>query len=112
MTADDPISRLDDDAYPAYTMGRAAGMLGTTQGFLRAIEEARLVTPLRSAGGHRRYSRHQLRIAARARELVDQGTPIEAACRIVILEDQLEEAQRTNAEYRRNAEPANPTAAA
>ncbi|MEW2045734.1 MerR family transcriptional regulator, partial [Streptomyces sp. NPDC005476] len=46
--------------------------------------------------GHRRYSRYQLRIAARARELVDQGTPIDAACRIVILEDQLEEAQRLN----------------
>ena len=42
-------------------------------------------------------------IAARARELVDKGTPIEAACRIVILEDQLEEAQRINAEYRRAA---------
>ncbi|MFF3001172.1 MerR family transcriptional regulator, partial [Streptomyces sp. NPDC057950] len=38
-----------------------------------------------------------------ARELVDQGTPIEAACRIIILEDQLEEAQRINAEYRRTA---------
>jgi len=62
-----------------------------------------LITPLRSEGGHRRYSRYQLRIAARARELVDQGTPIEAACRIVILEDQLEEAQRINAEYRRAA---------
>ncbi|MFE6483440.1 MerR family transcriptional regulator, partial [Streptomyces sp. NPDC057757] len=58
---------------------------------------------LRSAGGHRRDSRYQLRIAARARELVDQGTPVEAACRIVILEDQLEEAQRLNAEHR-NAE--------
>ncbi|MFD4919300.1 MerR family transcriptional regulator, partial [Streptomyces virginiae] len=42
---------------------------------------------------------------------VDQGTPIEAACRIVILEDQLEEAQRINAEYRSAAESANPTAA-
>ncbi|MEU3065278.1 MerR family transcriptional regulator, partial [Streptomyces subrutilus] len=31
------------------------------------------------------------------------GTPVEAACRIVILEDQLEEAQRINAEYRRAA---------
>ncbi|MET8291592.1 MerR family transcriptional regulator, partial [Streptomyces sp. NPDC005132] len=36
-------------------------------------------------------------------------TPIEAACRIVILEDQLEEAQRINAEYRRAAGSANPT---
>ncbi|MFE5864820.1 hypothetical protein ACFQ77_30365 [Streptomyces virginiae] len=65
----------------------------------------------RTEGGHRRYSRYQLRIAARARELVDQDTPIEAACRIVILEDQLEEAQRINAEYRSAAESANPTAA-
>ncbi|MFE5596349.1 MerR family transcriptional regulator [Streptomyces sp. NPDC056549] len=107
MTADSPLGdRLDDDDYPAYTMGRAAEMLGTTPGFLRAIGEARLITPLRSEGGHRRYSRYQLRIAARARELVDQGTPVEAACRIVILEDQLEEAQRINAEYRRAAEEA------
>jgi DNA-binding transcriptional MerR regulator len=108
MAAGDSYDRLDDDDYPAYTMGRAAEMLGTTQGFLRAIGEARLITPLRSAGGHRRYSRYQLRIAARARELVDQGTPIDAACRIVILEDQLEEAQRRNAEYQRAAESANP----
>ncbi|WP_329042981.1 helix-turn-helix domain-containing protein [Streptomyces sp. NBC_00178] len=106
MTADDSFNRLDDDDYPAYTMGRAAAMLGTTQGFLRAIGEAKLITPLRSQGGHRRYSRYQLRIAARARELVDGGTPIEAACRIVILEDQLEEAQRINAEYRRTAKGA------
>lgn len=93
--------RLDDDDYPAYTMGRAADMIGATPGFLRAIGDARLITPLRSEGGHRRYSRYQLRIAARARELVDAGTPIEAACRIVILEDQLEEAQRLNEELRR-----------
>jgi len=107
MTADDTFGRLDDDDYPAYTMGRAVALLGTTQNFLRALGEARLITPLRSEGGHRRYSRYQLRIAARARELVDQGTPIEAACRIIILEDQLEEAQRINDEYRRAAESAN-----
>ncbi|MEV5436494.1 MerR family transcriptional regulator [Streptomyces sp. NPDC052682] len=92
---------LDDDHYPAYTMGRAADILGATPAFLRAVGEAGLVTPLRSEGGHRRYSRHQLRLAARARELVDQGTPIEAACRIISLEDQLEEARRVNEELRR-----------
>lgn len=95
--------KFDDDDYPAYTMGRAAEMIGTTPAFLRAVGEARLIVPLRSEGGHRRYSRYQLRIAARARELVDQGTPIDAACRIVILEDQLEEAQRLNEELRRSA---------
>src|SRR3569833_4729507 len=88
--------KLDDEHYPAYTMGRAADMLGTTQGFLRSLDEAGLITPQRSAGGHRRYSRHQLRLAGRVRELVDQGTPIDAACRINTLEDQLHEAQRLN----------------
>ncbi|MFD7293125.1 MerR family transcriptional regulator [Streptomyces sp. NPDC059897] len=92
--------RFDDDDYPAYTMGRAAEMLGATPAFLRALGEHRLITPLRSEGGHRRYSRYQLRIAGRARELVDSGTPIESACRIIILEDQLEEAQRINEELR------------
>ncbi|WP_225808594.1 helix-turn-helix domain-containing protein [Streptomyces spinosus] len=92
---------LDDDDYPAYTMGRAADVLGTTPAFLRALGEAELITPLRSEGGHRRYSRRQLRVAARARELVDQGTPIEAACRIISLEDQLDDALRANRDMRR-----------
>jgi DNA-binding transcriptional MerR regulator len=85
-----------DEDYPAYTMGRAAEILGTSQGFLRSLGEAKLITPQRSAGGHRRYSRYQLRLAARARELVDQGTALDAACRIIILEDQLQEALRIN----------------
>jgi DNA-binding transcriptional MerR regulator len=89
-----PHDKFDDDDYPAYTMGRAAEMLGTTQSFLRSLDEAKLITPQRSAGGHRRYSRYQLRLAARARELVDHGTALDAACRIIILEDQLEEALR------------------
>ncbi|MFF0145179.1 MerR-like DNA binding protein [Amycolatopsis sulphurea] len=103
--SDDPAARssaadkFDDEDYPAYTMGRAAEILGTTPGFLRSLDEAKLLTPQRSAGGHRRYSRYQLRIAARARELVDQGTPLQAACRIIILEDQLAEARRLNAQH-------------
>jgi DNA-binding transcriptional MerR regulator len=97
-------AHFDDDDYPAYTMGRAAEMLGTTPGFLRSLDEAKLITPQRSEGGHRRYSRYQLRLAARARELVDQGTALEAACRIIILEDQLAEALRINDEMRERHE--------
>ena len=100
-TRSTPADRLDDDDYPAYTMGRAAEMIGATPAFLRALGEAKLIVPLRSEGGHRRYSRYQLRLAARARELVDAGTAVDAACRIIILEDQLEEAQRLNAQLRR-----------
>jgi hypothetical protein len=93
--------RFADENYPAYSMGTAAEMLGVTPTFLRALGVAHLIEPKRSSGGHRRYSRYQLRLAARARELVDQGTPVEAACRIIILEDQLAEALRINAAYER-----------
>ena len=91
-----PDDKLDDEDYPAYTMGRAAEIIGVSPDFLRRIGDLKLITPLRSAGGHRRYSRYQLRLASRARELCDHGTPLEAACRIIILEDQLEEALRRN----------------
>ncbi|MBW4704534.1 MULTISPECIES: MerR family transcriptional regulator [unclassified Micromonospora] len=96
-----PDDMFDDEDFPAYTMGRAAEMTGATQDFLRRLDEAKLITPVRSAGGHRRYSRYQLRLAARAREMVDQGTALEAACRIIILEDQLEEALRRNQQDQR-----------
>lgn len=104
-TPSQPLDPLDDDDFPAYTMGRAAELIGSTPAFLRALGEARLITPLRSDGGHRRYSRYQLRIATRARDLVDAGTAIEAACRIIILEDQLEEALRLNAQQRQSGTP-------
>ncbi|MEO3872222.1 MerR family transcriptional regulator [Nonomuraea sp. B12E4] len=81
-------------------MGRAAAILGVTPAFLRSLGAASLIEPLRSEGGHRRFSRYQLRLAARARELVDAGTQLEAACRIIILEDQLAEALRINEELR------------
>ncbi|PZF97645.1 MerR family transcriptional regulator [Micromonospora endophytica] len=95
-----PDDMFGDDDYPAYTMGRAAEITGASQDFLRRLDEVKLIAPFRSTGGHRRYSRYQLRLAARAREMVDQGTPLEAACRIIILEDQLEEALKRNAEHR------------
>jgi DNA-binding transcriptional MerR regulator len=91
-----PDDRLDDEDYPAYTMGRAAEIIGCSPDFLRKLGEAKLIDPFRSSGGHRRYSRYQIRLAARAREMCDQGTDIASACRIIILEDQLEEALRQN----------------
>lgn len=91
-----PDDMLDDEDYPAYTMGRAAEIIGCTPDFLRRLGEAKLIDPFRSGGGHRRYSRYQIRLAARAREMCDPGTDMASAVRIIILEDQLEEALRHN----------------
>ena len=85
---------FDDADFPAYTMGRAAEMIGVTPAFLRGLGAAGLVEPERSLGGHRRYSRHQLQLAERARQLLDEGLPMAAACRIVMLEDRLDAAHR------------------
>ena len=106
MTRGDATSpdRFDDEHYPAYTMGRAAEMIGATAAFLRSVEAAKLFDPVRSEGGHRRYSRYQLRLAARVREIADQGTGVDAACRIVILEDQLAEALQLNQRNQRGTQ--------
>jgi MerR family transcriptional regulator, heat shock protein HspR len=85
---------FDDADYPAYTMGRAADMIGVTPAFLRSLGNAALIQPERSLGGHRRYSRHQLQLAARVRQLLDDGILLTAACRIVTLEDRLAAAHR------------------
>lgn len=74
---------------PAFTTGTAADLLGVTQAFLRQLGVAGLLDPHRSGGGHRRYSRHELELAGRARHLVDQGLNLDAACRIVALEAEL-----------------------
>jgi DNA-binding transcriptional MerR regulator len=86
--------KLDDQDYPAYTMGRAADLLGVQPAFLRSLDAAGLLTPDRSAGGQRRYSRAELTVAIRVRQLLDQNMPLTAAIRIVSLERQLAAAQR------------------
>jgi MerR family transcriptional regulator, heat shock protein HspR len=84
------VNRLDDQDYPAVTMGQAAELLDVQPAFLRSLDAADVIRPARSAGGHRRYSRRQLERAARLRALFDQGLNLDAARRIVGLEDQVE----------------------
>jgi DNA-binding transcriptional MerR regulator len=81
--------KLDDQDYPAYTMGLAADLLGVQPAFLRSLDAAGLLTPGRSAGGQRRYSRADLTLATRVRSLLDENMPLAAAIRIVDLERQL-----------------------
>ncbi len=80
---------LDDPDYPAYSTGQAAEVLDVRQAFLRALDTAGAVSPQRTAGGRRRYTRRQLAFAARIRELFDQGHTLAAARRILTLEDDL-----------------------
>jgi MerR family transcriptional regulator/heat shock protein HspR len=84
-----PLARLDDEDYPAVTMGQAAELLNVQPAFLRSLDAAGVLTPERSGGGHRRYSRRQLTLALRYRTLFDEGLNLEAAIRVVRLQDEL-----------------------
>src|ERR1700747_2474167 len=84
-----PLDALDDPDYPAYITGRAAEVLGVRQAFLRSLDAAGAVRPQRTTGGRCRDSRRQLALAARIRELLDQGHTLAAARRILALEDDL-----------------------
>ncbi|MEV4316076.1 MerR family transcriptional regulator [Actinocrispum sp. NPDC049592] len=83
------LGRLDDADYPTYTIGQAAELLGVQQAFLRSLDTASVVSPHRSSGGHRRYSRRQLELVIRVRALFDEGHTLAATARIVDLEDRL-----------------------
>jgi len=85
----DPLSSLDDPDHPVITMSQAAELLGVQAAFLRSLDSSGVLYPHRSPGGHRRYSRHQLQLAARVRGLLDDGHLLSSAQVIVQLQDDL-----------------------
>jgi len=89
----DPLRRLDDPDFPALTMSQAAELLGVQAAFLRSLDSSGVLHPHRSPGGHRRYSRAQLTVAARVRVLLDDGHSLASAEVIVELQDQLADAR-------------------
>jgi MerR family transcriptional regulator, heat shock protein HspR len=96
------LGRLDDEDYPAVTMGQAAELLGVQPAFLRSLDTTGVLNPHRTDGGHRRYSRRQLALAARLRQLLDAGHPLASARAISGLEDRL----RTSDALRQQADDA------
>jgi MerR family transcriptional regulator/heat shock protein HspR len=85
---------LDDEDVPALTTGQAADVIGVQPAFLRSLDAGRMLRPQRSAGGHRRWTRRQLALAARVRALFDEGFTLTAAWKVVSLEDRVDEVTR------------------
>jgi excisionase family DNA binding protein len=100
----DPLDRLDDPDFPALTMSQAAELLGVQAAFLRSLDASGVLQPHRSPGGHRRYSRTQLAMAARMRGLLDDGHSLASAETIVGLQDQLAASRDQLAEARADAD--------
>jgi DNA-binding transcriptional MerR regulator len=94
-------SPLEDEHAPLYTVGQVAQMLAVKQAFLRRIDELQVVSPQRSAGGQRRYTRYEIRVIQQVVSMADEGITLAAIRRIIELEQQLAQIIRERDELAR-----------
>jgi MerR family transcriptional regulator, heat shock protein HspR len=80
---------FDDENTPLFTVGQVAEMLAIKQAFLRRVDELRVVSPQRTQGGQRRYTRYEIRIIQQVVSMADEGITLQAIRRIIELEGQL-----------------------
>jgi MerR family transcriptional regulator, heat shock protein HspR len=83
------LSPLDDEHAPLYTMGQVATMLDVQQAFLRRIDDHDVVSPQRSAGGQRRYTRHEIGRVQEVVTMMGEGMSLSAIRRITELQHDL-----------------------
>jgi MerR family transcriptional regulator, heat shock protein HspR len=82
---------FEDENVPLFTVGQVAEMLAVKQAFLRRIDELQVVTPQRSAGRQRRYTRVEIRVIQHVASMADEGMTLPAIRRIIELETKLAE---------------------
>ena len=94
-------SPLEDEHAPLYTVGQVAQLLAVKQAFLRRVDELQVVSPQRSAGGQRRYTRYEIRVIQQVVTMADEGITLQAIRRIIDLEQQLAQVTRERDELAR-----------
>jgi MerR family transcriptional regulator, heat shock protein HspR len=85
------VEPFEDENIPLFTVGQVAEMLAVKQAFLRRIDELQVVTPQRSAGRQRRYTRVEIRVIQQVASMADEGMTLPAIRRIIELESKLAE---------------------
>jgi MerR family transcriptional regulator/heat shock protein HspR len=88
------VEPFDDENVPLYTVGQVAEMLSLKQAFLRRVDQLQVVSPQRSNGGQRRYTRVEIRIIQQVASMADEGMTMAAIRRIIELEQELAEVVR------------------
>jgi DNA-binding transcriptional MerR regulator len=94
-------SPFDDENTPLFTVGQVAEMLAIKQAFLRRVDDLRVVSPQRTQGGQRRYTRYEIRIIQQVVTMADEGITLQAIRRIIELEHQLATVTRERDELAR-----------
>jgi MerR family transcriptional regulator, heat shock protein HspR len=89
-----PAVRYPDESEPHFTVGQAAELVGVQPAFLRRLEAFEAVSPARTPGGQRRYSRQDLEHIAALNALMGEGLTLAGALRIVELQAEVDELRR------------------
>jgi MerR family transcriptional regulator, heat shock protein HspR len=89
-----PSLPIDDENLPLFTVGQVSVMLEVQQAFLRRLDQKGVVSPSRSEGKQRRYSRHEITVVQYVVQLADQGVSLAGIRRILELEAQVRELER------------------
>lgn len=92
---------MDDEHAALFTVGQVADMLDVQQAFLRRIDQHQVVSPQRSAGGQRRYSRHEIGRIQQVVTMMDEGMTLPAIRRIIELQHELAQVTRERDELAR-----------
>ena len=81
-----PSLPIDDENLPLFTVGQVSIMLEVQQAFLRRLDQKGVVSPSRSEGKQRRYSRREITVVQYVVQLADQGVSLAGIRRILQLE--------------------------
>lgn len=82
--------RPDDDNQAIYIISVAAELAGVHPQTLRVYERKGLLSPSRTSGNTRRYSRKDIDLLRRIQELTNEGINLAGVMRILQLEDEVE----------------------
>jgi MerR family transcriptional regulator, heat shock protein HspR len=97
----------DDYDRPFFTVGQVAEMLDVQQAFLRRLDSHDLVSPARSEGFQRRYSRSDIDRVSEVRGLVDDGLTLAGIQRVFSLQAEVKALKAEIAALRGRKDSAN-----
>jgi MerR family transcriptional regulator/heat shock protein HspR len=80
---------FDDEHAPLYSLGQVAEMLQVQQAYLRRLDRHDVISPSRSSGGQRRYSRRDIMTVQHVTRMAEEGMTLIAIRRILELEREL-----------------------
>ena len=92
---------LADGRAPRYSIGQVADLLDVRPWFLRRLDAMGVVTPTRSDGAQRRYSRENLERLIEARALMREGVSVAGIRQVLALRGRVAELEGELAASRR-----------